>query len=1132
MATNRNAVYERLAGYGGNQVQARFFLLLGLFAAAAFGQFGTGEISGVVSDPSSAPIPAAAVNLRNEATGQSKAYTTDATGRYTALDLLAGKYTIEVSRTGFKSYVQTGVVLVTSGRVAVNVSLALGEVSEKVEITAQTAQVETLTATVGKVVEGRLFRDMPLNGRNLTSIMLMKPGVVSTGAANAFRPTSDARSYVIHGSRAEDAYLSTDGVAMTGGRNNLRGPSTISVDAIAEANILTSNYAAELPRAGGGQVQFVTKSGTKEFHGALFEYLRNNAFDARSFQRATKQKLRFNQFGFALGGPVLIPGKFNQSREKLFFFANTEWLRNRSEGLDTVVVPTPSERTGDFNGSRLFGCPRDALAGGAQFAGCRVPAARFSPNGMALLGLFPVPNAAEPAFNFRQTFLTGTDYRTSTFRVDGLWGAHRVFWRGSHSVENGFGNRATNFTAPPSRGQTINESTGITLSSTLSPTLLNSARFGASSQFIGSRFEASNGNIADFHRSKLGINYPYLFGNDKEAAEKIPTLIVGRLAQINGGPFPLRFGMPSFQYQDDITWVRGRHTLKFGGYYEYIGQNNLDQINTSTAPGSGNNQNGTIRFEASPGNAFSTGNQLADLITGRFDSYHEIGPKSYTLERQNTLEFYAQDSFKISPRLSLEFGLRYGNWPAYHSLWNNFAMFYPSFYDPAQAVQVNPVNGQVVTGTGFRYNGMVLPGSGFKESARGRVRFVGDRDAARLFRGLPDSISTADRHLFQPRFGLAWDPTGQGRTSVRIGGGAFNSRFYFNDATVLGGNPPLQDQAVVTTGSIDNPGGAAATPLFPLPVTMHDPHIRHATTYNFSMTVQHQLPAEFIVELGYIGKLSRHLLSTANLNQLPAGTLQANRGINPEALRPYRGYSSILHAGHRSSSNYNGFTASLERRFHRGLTLQLAYTMSRSIDDASDKRDVLMISSNRRADRGLSSFDRTNVFYISYVYEVPFFTSDSVKMLRPVFAGWQLAGLTVLQSGLPTSVFIAPDTAGVSGGGRQRANVIGNGVLPRSDRTFVRYFNTSAFAAPAAGTFGNGGRNILRRPGTNNSDVSISKNFRILEGKRIQLRGEFFNIWNHLSFNNIETTLGNAGFGAINGADPARVVQLAARFEF
>jgi hypothetical protein len=298
--------------------------------------------------------------------------------------------------------------------------------------------------------------------------------------------------------------------------------------------------------------------------------------------------------------------------------------------------------------------------------------------------------------------------------------------------------------------------------------------------------------------------------------------------------------------------------------------------------------------------------------------------------------------------------------------------------------------------------------------------------------------------------------------------------------------------------------------------------------------MRHQLQAtqEAATQSAVSSKTIASFRFTERWNSAAPGTIQANRGVNAEALRPFRGYSSILHAGHRSSSNYNALTASMERRFRRGLTLQLAYTFSRSIDDASDKRDVLMITNNRRADRGLSSFDRTNVFYVSYIYEVPFFRADSAKLLRPVFAGWQLAGLTVFQTGLPTSAFIAPDTAGVAGGGRQRADVIGNGLLPRGDRAFGRYFNTAAFLAPAAGTFGNGGRNILRRPGANNWDVSISKNFRIQERRTIQLRGEFFNIWNHLSYNNIETTLGNAGFGTINGSDPARVIQIAARFEF
>jgi hypothetical protein len=1106
-------------------------LLLAATLGTGLAQFGTGVISGVVTDSSDAAIPATQVKVTNERTGQSKITETDGQGRYTVLDLLAGRYSLEISREGFKTYSRTGVELVTGGQVGLNIVLEIGGVTESVQVAASGAQIETLTAQVGKVVESRMFQDIPLNGRNLTSIMLLKPGVSSNSAPNAFRPTSDARSYTILGSRADDAYLSTDGVAMTGGRNNLRGPSTISVDAIEEANILTSSYAAEYPRAGGGQVQFITKSGTRVYHGALFEYLRNDALDARLFQRATKQKLRYNQFGFALGGPVTIPKLFNTDRNRLFFFANTEFISNRGERLETGTVPTASERAGDFNGSTLYRCPRDASSGN-PFPNCVIPASAMSRNGQGLLRIYPLPNVVgEPAFNYRLISPSIQDVRTSTFRVDYMAGKHRIFWRGSHSGDHGYGDRPANWPQSPTDTQTDNRSTGLTVTSTLSPNKLNSFRFGASMQSLTNRLLVS-GNIADYARTKYGIDFPYLFGRDKEAPDKIPTIIVTGLTQIDGGIWPSRFATPTYQYQDDFTWIRGAHTFKFGGYFEYVGQNNLDQINISTAPGSGNNQNGTFRFQASPGNRFSTGNAVADVITGRFDTYSEIGPKDYTLERLWSSEGYAQDSWKITSHLSLELGLRFAHWAPYYSLWNNMAMFYPKYYDPAQAVKVDPSSGQIIAGSGFRYNGIVLPGTGFPDAAKGRVRFADNPDAQKLFHGLPRSISTANSNVWQPRFGLSWDPFGKGKTSIRLGGGVFYSRFYFNDATVLGGNPPLQDQVVVNTGLVDNPGGTSVAPLFPLPLTMHDPNIKHNRTYNYSFVVQHQLPASFILEVGYIGKLSRHLLSQVNLNQLAPGTLQANRGVNAEALRPYLGYSSILYAGHRGSSEYNGLTVSAERRFYRGLTFQLAYTFSRGIDYGSDKRDLAMITTNLRADKGISSFDRTHVLALSYVYEVPFFRSGPLAVARPVFGGWQFAGFTMFQSGLPTSILISGDVAGVSGGGSQRANVVGNGTLSRGERTLKAFINTSAFAVPAQGAFGNSGRNNIRRPGTNNWDVSISKYVPIHERLKLQLRGELFNIWNHLSYNNFQNTLGNSGFGAINGADPARVIQVALRATF
>jgi len=1108
----------------------RLLLLSSLLAAICFAQFGTGEISGVLTDPSGAPLPNAEIKLKNQATGIVKTAATDSQGRYTALDLPAGRYSIEVRVEGFKTYTRSDIELVTSTRSSQNISLELGAVTESVEVTASSAQVEVLSATVGKVVEGRMFRDIPLNGRNLTSIMLLKAGVSSTAAPNAFRPTGDARSYTIHGSRSTDAYLSTDGVAMTGGRNNLRGPSNISVDAIAEANILTSNYSAEYPRAGGGQVQFVTKSGTRDFHGAFYEYMRNDAFDARSFQRATKQKLRYNQFGFAFGGPMFLPGKLNTNRDKLFFFANSEWIRRREERLDTLVVPTQRERQGDFNGSTLFPCPR--MPGSTTlYPNCTIPASALSRNGLALSSLYPLPNAAEPAFNYRGVSPAINNFRSHTGRVDYHLSRHRIFWRGTYHSDLNKGERPTNFPNPPSQGEQNGASTGLTVTSTVTPSMLNSFRAGASFQYLGNKFASNGQDISSYFRSKSGIDYPYLFGNDKEAPEKVPTLIVARLGTLDGGSFPLRFATPTYQFQDDFTWIKGAHTIKFGGYYEYVQENNLDQINVSTAPGSGNNQNGTFRFAAVPANTFTTGNPLADLLTGRFDSYSEIGPKAYGLTRTWSFEFYLQDNWKITPRLSLELGLRHATWPAFRAKWGNMAMFFPNLYNPAQAVRVDPRTGQIVPGSGFRYNGMGLPGQGFPDAARGRVRNANDPDVQRLFQGLPDTLSTTDMSLFQPRFGLAWDPFGKGKTSLRLGGGMFNSRFYFNDATLLGGNPPIQDQAVVTAGSVDNPGGTSLAPIFAIPVTMHDAHIKHPVTFNYSVTLQHELPSQFLLELGYIGKLSRHLVSEVNLNQLLPGTVQRNPGVNVDALRPYAGYSSIRHAGQRGNSTYNAMTATVERRFTRGLSLQGSYTWSKSIDIASGFRDIAMDTYNLSRDRGLSAFDRTHIMVISYVYELPFF-QRSKKALRLPFGGWQMSGFSVFQSGLPATVTVPGDPAGVSGGAPQRPNVIGNAIIPRGQRTETSYFNTAAFANPAAGAFGNAGRNIIRQPGTNNWDMTLAKFFPIKEQWRVQFRAEMFNIFNHLSFNRVEAQLGNRNFGGIAGADPARVIQFALRLEF
>jgi hypothetical protein len=751
-----------------------------------------------------------------------------------------------------------------------------------------------------------------------------------------------------------------------------------------------------------------------------------------------------------------------------------------------------------------------------------------------VLNLYPLPNVVgQPNYNLSLITPSDEDARTSTFRVDYYWGRQRLFWRGMDSEDHPYSWAPTDFPTVPEDGNLPGRSTAVALTSVVSPNRLNSFRAGAILRNDAWKVQGPAGSSwQSYSRAADGINYPYLFPGGKELYDKIPDVIATNLPTITGSAYPAHCPNFTYQVQDDFSWIHGGHAIKFGAYLEYVAQNNNDEINISTAPGSGSNQNGTFRFAASPGNPFTTGNTLADLMIGRFDSYSEIGPKSYTLERVWSREFYVQDSWKVSSRVSLELGLRYANWPPEHALWGNFAMFDPSFYDPKQAVQVSPSTGLIVAGTGNLYNGMVLPGNAFPASAAGHVQFYGNPAAASLFHGLPNSISTADENMWQPRFGLAWDVTGDGTTSIRVGSGIYNSRYYFSDALLMGGNPPLQQQQVVTNGSMDNPGGTSVAPLYPLSVTMQDPHIRQSVTYTTSLNVQHRMPAGFVLEVGYVSNLSRHLPSAVQLEQLAPGTLQANKGVNAAALMPYAGYSSITYYGNRATSNFNGMTATMQRRFHNGLMFEAAYTFSRSIDDASDKRDLAMITNNLSADRGLSTFDREQVLVFTYVYDVPFFKSSSLRLLRPAFAGWRLSGITVLESGLPTTVNVSGDPAGVSVGGTERSSVVGDGTLPRDQRTFYHYFNTAAFVAPAAGTFGNSGRHNLRLPGTNSWDLAVSKRFPIGEKKHVQVRGDFFDIPNHLSYSGFGTTIGSASYGIITGALPTRVIQVSARVEF
>jgi hypothetical protein len=462
-------------------------------------------------------------------------------------------------------------------------------------------------------------------------------------------------------------------------------------------------------------------------------------------------------------------------------------------------------------------------------------------------------------------------------------------------------------------------------------------------------------------------------------------------------------------------------------------------------------------------------------------------------------------------------------------------MFHPSFYDRAKAAVVDPRGGFIVSGD--PYNGVVLPGSGWPDSAKGRVAAASDSQWNRLFHGLPAGLVQTHNNVFEPRLGVAYAPNA--KTAIRAGIGMFHNRTPLNSSTPLGGNPPVQLKQGVSNGSVDNPGGVAGlSRTFPLVTTAWDPVFKLPTAWNWNFTLQRELPGGFTAEVGYVGRRGYYLQRERNINQLRTGTLQANPGISVDALRPFTGYGVIRLTENASNSIYHGLQVQIERRFRSGLGFGLAYTWAKSIDDASTKRIVLTDAYNAHRSRGLSDFDINHAMILNSIYALPFLKQNK-SLLGRLLGGWQLSGIAQLQAGVPLSVWRGEDIAGVGvGSGNQPWNVNGS-PDPAGGRAFSTsnssnnyWFNPAVFSRPATGTFGNAGRNIIRGPGLINVDGGLRKNFQIREGMGLQLRWEVFNLPNHPNWSSPSVDPVSAAFGRVTAKTAQRQMQLAVKVNF
>ncbi len=1124
-------------------------LLFGV-AAPIFAQSDSSSISGTVTDASGALLPNARVTVQNTATNADRSIASNESGSFTITNLAPGSYSVRVELTGFQTTTLKDVHLDPSIGRRIDVAMRVGDTATEVNVEAGVNTVQTESGAVGQLITQEQVKDIQLNGRNPLYLSQLEPGVVRGQSMAAFAFALD-NGINVNGARSQESLLTLDGAPMVRTRSNGTSVGVADVDSTSQVQILTTSYPAEYGRTSGGQIRIVPKSGSSSLHGSAFEYFRNNALNAntwnRNFSGLKRAAFRYNQFGWNLNGPVFIPGHFNQDRRMLFFLVGQEYVRYNHDDTATQKVPTALMRTGNFSellGSNIFyGAPVQIVnpTTGAPYANNVIPTGQLSANGLALLNAYPAADTSAPAYNWIDSALYTEKQRKDTIVVDFVpFEAHHFRFSLLNYNYNDYEPHFGNFNLNPRIFTRPNQVGVFHYSWTISPTVVNEFLVSAAADHVNIGIDTSLGR---YDRTKYGINYPYLYSAaNKTIPNKIPTIQLANFGTLDGGPYPSRSGGMVYDIADNITKVWGNHTLKFGGLWEYAGENNFDQISVdNTRPGTTNNQNGLFLFtDRRVTGTQTTGAAIANTALGLFDTYGEIGQRSYTLFRGNMFEGFAQDQWRASPKLVLEMGARYSVMMPYHATWGNQSFFSQKDWSPALAPTVDPKTG-FVTG-GDPLNGVVIPGSGFPSSAKGHVSAdILSNGYARLFRGYDSNYHPTVYSNIQPRLGFAYQITPA--TVVRGGVGRYIQRLGISDVVQVGGNAPFQPSSTVTRGNVDAPGGVG-TNASPIALTSQRYQYPSPESYGWNLTFEQDFPKIATLTMSYVGRRGIHLEQLGNVNQLRPGTVQANPTIsNTDALRPYRGYSTILEAENGGGSNYNSFQANLKRRLTRGFLFGVAYTWSKSLDFGSSNGTNVPNVYDTSINYGPSDFDTRHVLVTNYVWDIPYGTNSSNRLTRAALGNWQFSGVVQAQSGRPLGVSLGNDRAGVGPGSGNQYYVQTR--QPRLPHSFAgtgtaQWFESAVYQPAPLGTFApRGSRNNVYGPGFNSFSSALQKSMHIIPGHEnhaLVFKAEAFNFLNHPNLDNPNTSPTSGNFGRItqkgNTYSSDRQFQFSLRYAF
>ncbi len=1161
------------------------FIGLLFWVATALAQTDTGSIGGFVKDPTGGVIPKAKVTLKDEGTGAIHTLVSDSAGYYVAPNLPPGMYAMTAEAPGFKRFESDHNRLAPNTALSLDADLAVGTETEIVSVTATAAVLQTDSAAVQAEVTGDLVNMQELNGRNPLYEAGLLPGMRSSASMGDFNYAEGVTEpFYVNGTRQQDTLVTIDGAPANRTRANGQIIGVPNVDAVEEIQVLASDYAPEYGRASGGQIRVISKSGTTDFHGGLYEYFRNSDMNANTWTRNLStltnyaQPERYNNFGGTIGGPVWWPGLNAKLRERLFFFVAEDWIRRRYGDYVVEPVPTLDMRQGNF--SELLGpnpwysgshviydpktCPSLGAATCQPFSGNIIPQNRLSSNGIAIINAYPLPT---PGFlngtnNFIEQANHPINQRKGNLNIDIVANEkNRLSARRSDLSYYEYLPLDQNLGLTPRIFNRPNQTNTVSFTSTISPTLLNEARITLS---IDDVYIGVNTAAPGFNRQALAmpITYPYILPSGKDLPNKIPTISVPNFYGMAGGPYPSHSSGPIWTGGDTLTKVWNNHTFKFGVSFEYSGENDGDQINVNTVPGGASNQNGTFTFSDNrTGLGATSGIGMANLALGYADTYTEIGQRALTIWRGWMWEWFAQDSWKVTRKLHLDYGIRFSNIAGFHPLWGNAGYFDGALYNPANAVQVSTTTGNVILGTGNPYNGVVIPGYNSFPSAGGRIAAF----TSNLCDGAPCNSLLGGPNLprgyiqttntWQPRFGVAYELNS--KTVVRAGIGAFATRMPLIDNIFPGGNSPFQPFLTVSNVSVDNPGAALTTgTAAPLTMTTLNPNLKPPEAWNWNVSVQRELPLHTVLTVAYVGHHGDHAWQVYDINQPTVGALLANPGVNVNALRPYKGFASIQEEESVVNSQYNGLQILWERRFRSGSSFGFSYTYSKSMDNGSNYRDIVPDTYNTSNLWGPSEYDTRHLALINWVYAIPFLKNDT-HLQGKLLGGWSLAGTAQFQSGSPCGIGTNNDYAGVGengsfGCGSEGQFWVLNGPVtinsgafagPVTNSSSPRYFTVSA-SAPPSGTFNlqSGVRDSIYQPGLQDWNLALFKTFALNERANFQFRAEAYDFINHPNLCGQYQSGCSVGgflnpsssqFGMITSKSPlARNLQLSLRFAF